>query len=237
GERGRHAGHVAAVQQPAGGRVHRVRPLRPGDRRVVILFCSKLHAIILVAICSAAPRARCRAAVSGDRPSVHDRPRAHRIGRLPGRRDRQRHRAKPLRAGAPGGQFSGIPSVQAPEIMTDRFEPKLALASTLPSRFYNDASVLPAENRSIFARTWQLAGHEDAVRERGRFFTTTVADEPLLIVRGDDGELRVLSNVCRHRAGPVAKGAGQRASLQCGYHGWTYALDGSLRTAPEMDGI
>jgi len=121
--------------------------------------------------------------------------------------------------------------------MTDRFEPKLALASTLPSRFYNDASVLPAENRSIFARTWQLAGHEDAVRERGRFFTTTVADEPLLIVRGDDGELRVLSNVCRHRAGPVAKGAGQRASLQCGYHGWTYALDGSLRTAPEMDGI
>ena len=121
--------------------------------------------------------------------------------------------------------------------MTYQFEPRLAFASTIPSNYYNDAAVLPAENRSVFARTWQLAGHEDQVRERGQFFTTVVADEPLLIVRGDDGELRALSNVCRHRAGPVAKGAGKRASLQCGYHGWTYALDGTLRTAPEMDGI
>ena len=121
--------------------------------------------------------------------------------------------------------------------MTYRFEPRLAFASTIPSNFYNDATVLSAENRSIFARTWQLVGHENQVCERGQFFTTVVAGEPLLIVRGDDAEVRALSNVCRHRAGPVAKGAGKRASLQCGYHGWTYALDGSLRTAPEMDGI
>ena len=121
--------------------------------------------------------------------------------------------------------------------MTYRFEPRLALASTIPSNYYNDPAVLAEENRSIFARTWQLAGHAQQVSERGQFFTTTVAGEPLLIVRGDDGELRALSNVCRHRAGPVAKGEGKRASLQCGYHGWTYALDGTLRTSPEMEGI
>ena len=116
-------------------------------------------------------------------------------------------------------------------------DPRLPFASTLPSSCYIDAAALAAENRAIFARTWQLVGHEDQVRERGQFFTATVADEPLLIVRGDDGALRAMSNVCRHRAGPVAKGSGKRASLQCGYHGWTYALDGTLRTAPEMDGI
>ena len=121
--------------------------------------------------------------------------------------------------------------------MSYRFEPRLSQASTIPSNYYNDAAVFAAENRSIFARTWQLVGHEEQVRHRGQFFTATIADEPVLVVRGDDDEVRTMSNVCRHRAGPVAKGAGRRPSLQCGYHGWTYGLDGALRTAPEMEGI
>src|SRR5438067_13706527 len=121
--------------------------------------------------------------------------------------------------------------------MTYRYEPKLARASTIPSNYYHDAEVLTAENRTIFGRTWQLVGHNEQVRENGQFFVANIAGDPLLIVRGDDGEVRALSNVCRHRAGPVAKGSGKRPSLQCGYHGWTYALDGTLRTAPEMDGI
>src|SRR5579884_170304 len=99
--------------------------------------------------------------------------------------------------------------------MTYRFDSRLEFASTIPSTFYNDASALAAENRTIFARTWQLAGHEEQVRERGQFFTANVGGEPLLIVRGDDGSVRAMSNVCRHRAGPVAKGAGKRPSLQC----------------------
>src|SRR5207245_1381660 len=112
-----------------------------------------------------------------------------------------------------------------------------SFASTIPSTYYNDPAVLGAENRSIFARAWQLAGREEQVRDRGQFFTAIVAGEPLLIVRGDDGELRALSNVCRHRAGPVAAGEGKRPVLQSGYHGWTYALDGRLLKTPEMDGI
>jgi choline monooxygenase len=63
-----------------------------------------------------------------------------------------------------------------------------------------------------------------------------VAGVPILIVRGDDGELRALHNVCRHRAGPLALCDGRGAKrLRCHYHGWTYALDGRLRSAPEMD--
>jgi choline monooxygenase len=121
--------------------------------------------------------------------------------------------------------------------MTYRYDSRLSFASTLPASYYNDASVLAAENRNIFGRTWQLVGRAEQVREPGQFFTAVVADEPLLIVRGNDGELRALSNVCRHRAGPVAKGEGKRPVLQCGYHGWTYALDGQLLRTPEMDGI
>ena len=122
--------------------------------------------------------------------------------------------------------------------MTDyQFDPRLAFARTVPSRYYFEAEILEAEKRNVFGRTWQLAGRIGQVRDPGQFFTTTIADEPVLIVRGNDGELRALSNVCRHRAGPVAKGEGKRPVLQCGYHGWTYALDGSLLKTPEMSGI
>lgn len=116
-------------------------------------------------------------------------------------------------------------------------DPRLEYASTLPSRYYLEADVLREENRNIFARTWQLVGNAAQVREPGQFFTTVVADEPVLVVRGTDGVLRAMSNVCRHRAGPIARGEGKRPVLQCGYHGWTYALDGRLLNTPEFEGV
>jgi len=116
-------------------------------------------------------------------------------------------------------------------------DPRLEHASTLPSRYYLDPSVLGEENRTVFGRTWQLAGRAGQVREAGQYFTATIGDEPVLVVRGSDGVLRAMSNVCRHRAGPVAAGEGQRPVLQCGYHGWTYALDGRLMRTPELEGV
>jgi len=116
-------------------------------------------------------------------------------------------------------------------------DPRLQYASTIPSSCYVDRDTLEREQRAIFAKTWQLAGRAEQVRDPGQFFTTTVANEPVLVVRGNDGVLRAMSNVCRHRAGPVAKGEGKRPVLQCGYHGWTYGLDGRLLTTPEFDGV
>jgi choline monooxygenase len=121
--------------------------------------------------------------------------------------------------------------------MTWQFDSRLEYASTIPSRYYFDDAVLAEEQRNVFAKTWQLAGRAEQVAEPGQFFTATIADEPVLVVRGNDGELRAMSNVCRHRAGPVAKGEGKRPVLQCRYHGWTYGLDGRLLTTPEFDGV
>lgn len=61
--------------------------------------------------------------------------------------------------------------------------------------------------------------------------------EPLLFVRGSDGVLRGFYNVCRHRAGPPAEGCGSRKLFRCGYHGWTYGLDGALISATEIEGV
>src|SRR5512143_2620752 len=118
-----------------------------------------------------------------------------------------------------------------------RFESDLSAARTIPSRWYVDPEILRLEGERVFARAWQLVGHVEGVRRAGDTFTCEVAGEPLVVARGEDGALRAFSNVCRHRAGPVARGAGNRKSLQCGYHGWGYGLDGRLLTTPEWDGV
>ncbi|HEV2915161.1 MAG TPA: SRPBCC family protein [Pyrinomonadaceae bacterium] len=117
------------------------------------------------------------------------------------------------------------------------FDARLATASTLPSRWYRDAEILEAEKARIFSRTWQLVGRAEQVAAPGDYFTATVGDEPVIVARGMDDTLRAFSNVCRHRGGPVAVGAGKRKGFKCGYHGWSYGLDGRLLSTPEFDGV
>ena len=117
------------------------------------------------------------------------------------------------------------------------FDGRLARASTPPTSWYTDAPFLEREKARVFSRTWQLVGRAEEVAAPGQFFTATICDEPVVVARGPDEQLRAFSNVCRHRAGPVASGAGERKSFRCGYHGWTYALDGRLLSTPEFDGV
>jgi choline monooxygenase len=118
-----------------------------------------------------------------------------------------------------------------------QIDPNVARAWTLPSYLYTEAAVFAAEKEKIFSRSWQVVGHHDQVANAGDYFTAELAGEPLLIVRGADGKLRAFYNVCRHRAGPPAEGCGTRKLFRCGYHGWTYNLEGALISATEIEGV
>jgi choline monooxygenase len=108
-------------------------------------------------------------------------------------------------------------------------------AYTLPAEFYTDSIYLDLEYTSIFENTWQLVGHESQLRNPGDQIVAQVGKIPLVVVRTEKQELKAFHNVCRHRAGPVAVSNCNTRSLRCKYHGWTYTLDGDLRSAPEMD--
>jgi len=108
-------------------------------------------------------------------------------------------------------------------------------ARALPAQCYIGAAFDAIERDAVFARSWQRVAHATQVLGRGDHALAQIGAVPLVIVRGDDGRLRALHNVCRHRAGPLATCAGRGAkALTCKYHGWIYALDGQLRGAPEM---
>src|SRR5215831_16768824 len=116
-------------------------------------------------------------------------------------------------------------------------EADVARAWTLPAQLYWDAATFGVEKEKVFARTWQVVGHVHQVANPGDYFTIDLVGEPLLIVRGMDEQIRGFYNVCRHRAGPAAQGCGSRKLFRCGYHGWTYGLDGALISATEIDGV
>ena len=106
---------------------------------------------------------------------------------------------------------------------------------TNPWSWYSDREIWSLEQERIFARTWQYVGHVGMVGAPGDFFTARAGRIPVVVTQAEDGETRAFANVCRHRGSLVVEGAGNRKTLQCPYHAWTYGLDGRLRAAPRAD--
>jgi choline monooxygenase len=114
-------------------------------------------------------------------------------------------------------------------------EHPLGAGWTLPAAWYTDPAVFEAERDRIFASAWQYAGWMEQLSEPGSYFTSVAGHIPVVVTRDQDGEVRGFVNVCRHRGHIVAQGSGCRSTLQCPYHAWTYALDGTLRRAPRSE--
>jgi phenylpropionate dioxygenase-like ring-hydroxylating dioxygenase large terminal subunit len=106
---------------------------------------------------------------------------------------------------------------------------------SLLQAFYRDPAIFREDLRRMLFRHWLCVGHASRVPDPGDYFLYEVAEESVIVVRGRDGQLRALVNVCRHRGSRVCTQASGRAKLLvCPYHAWVYNLDGSLRGARYM---
>jgi p-cumate 2,3-dioxygenase subunit alpha len=103
-------------------------------------------------------------------------------------------------------------------------------------RVYSDPELFEREQRRIFDRSWLYAGHESEVPQAGDFLTRRVGGRPLIIVRGNDGQIRIFHNSCRHRGATVCRHArGNARNFVCFYHNWTYDNQGRLDGVPLKD--
>lgn len=111
-------------------------------------------------------------------------------------------------------------------------------AHTLDARWYVSPEVFESERQRIFAQSWICVGRCEELARAGAFITVEIAGESLIITRDQTGTLHAFYNVCRHRGTRMCQEhAGTfKGSIQCPYHAWTYALDGSLIAARNMDG-
>lgn len=128
---------------------------------------------------------------------------------------------------------------------SDLFDPALYAATRFPREqaetpphwVYTDQSWFERERETVFRPAWHFAGLASSVPQPGNFFTLRLLDEPLLVVRGDDQQVRVFRNSCRHRGSLVIEEeSGSCRGLRCPYHSWTYSLEGVLKHAPGLEG-
>lgn len=102
---------------------------------------------------------------------------------------------------------------------------------------YTDPDIFKQEMERIFERTWVWVAHASEIPNPGDFKTAQIGLQPVIVVRDRQGEVRVHVNRCRHRAATVCEvSRGKTNSFVCPYHGWSYALDGSLRGVPYEKG-
>ena len=111
-------------------------------------------------------------------------------------------------------------------------------AHSLPAWIYHDAQFFELEKKTIFRTSWQLVCHLSDIPNAGDYHCLDFLDEPVVVIRGDDGQARSFYNVCRHRASRLLdghKGQCARGRIMCPYHAWTYALDGRLIGVPHRE--
>jgi len=108
-------------------------------------------------------------------------------------------------------------------------------AKTLSSAFYTEERYFDMSKEKIFARTWQLVGRVD---EFENLFPSTllpgILDEPVLLTKDADEELKCLTNVCTHRGKILVEEAGKANLIRCGYHGRRFDLTGKFLSMPEF---
>lgn len=101
---------------------------------------------------------------------------------------------------------------------------------TVLRRAWGDQQVFEQEMQRIFARCWQYLAHESEIPEPGDYVLRKMGRDPVIVVRDENGDVRVHLNTCRHRGVPLCRAdSGNASHFRCSYHGWTYANTGQLR--------
>jgi phenylpropionate dioxygenase-like ring-hydroxylating dioxygenase large terminal subunit len=104
---------------------------------------------------------------------------------------------------------------------------------SLPGWLYFDPEFFEAEKTAFLRAAPQVVCHESEIAQPGEWRTLEYLGESVIAIRGDDGQVRAFSNVCRHRGSRLVDGTGGCAKvLQCPYHAWSYARDGRLVGVP-----
>jgi len=111
-----------------------------------------------------------------------------------------------------------------------------AAAHTPPASWYLEPAFHALERDAVFDRNWIAVARTDEVATAGSALGGSLLERPWLLVRGEDGRLRAFHGACRHHAAELLSGCARLQRIVCPYHGWTYALDGTLVAAPHIAG-
>lgn len=103
----------------------------------------------------------------------------------------------------------------------------------IPAKIFNDSAVYQLEKERLFSRVWVFLAHESEVPHPGDYVLRWIADNSVIVVRDEHGEIRAHLNRCTHRGNQVCKAEmGNASHFRCSYHGWTFRNTGELIGVP-----
>jgi phenylpropionate dioxygenase-like ring-hydroxylating dioxygenase large terminal subunit len=113
---------------------------------------------------------------------------------------------------------------------------------TIPTEAYLSADYARAERDRLWRKCWLQAGRLEDISNAGDFISFDIHDDSILIVRESADTVRAFHNVCVHRGRrlvdtPAGKrnARGNARNFTCGFHGWTYGLNGRCKHIPHVE--
>jgi benzoate/toluate 1,2-dioxygenase subunit alpha len=114
----------------------------------------------------------------------------------------------------------------------------LVSADSVHRDLYIDQELFELEMQRLWRNTWIFVGHDSQIPASGDYYTTQIGLQPVIMLRDANGNVTVLMNRCAHKGARLATATHGNFGpmIRCSYHGWTYRLDGSIRTIPLKSG-
>ena len=140
----------------------------------------------------------------------------------------------PSRARCPGGSYQELlrsDTYRAPAALASESERDLG-TRPVPASRYTSPEYFELERERLWPRVWQVACREEEIPAAGDYVVYDIVGRSVLVVRGEDGGIRAFHNSCLHRGRRLATEPGNGRAFRCGFHGWTWNLDGSIRSIP-----
>jgi phenylpropionate dioxygenase-like ring-hydroxylating dioxygenase large terminal subunit len=128
--------------------------------------------------------------------------------------------------------------LEPPPVVSEEFDvSQIVHEDRVHGSVYTSPEIFQRELDTIFRRGWVYVAHESEVSEPGDYLTRRIGSDPVVVVQGRDGEVRVLLNRCTHRANKLCNAEkGNASSFRCPYHGWTFSNTGALSAVPMREG-
>ena len=105
----------------------------------------------------------------------------------------------------------------------------------IPAGIFNDPEIFELEREQVFGHSWVYIAHESEIPNPGDYVLRYIVDNRFIVVRDEEGQVRALLDICRHRGMQVCRAEmGNASHFRCPYHGWTYRNDGSLIGVPSQ---
>jgi len=109
-------------------------------------------------------------------------------------------------------------------------------ATAMPPDMYHSPKIAKRERKHIFNQEWLCAGLSNTIPKAGDYLSYEIGDQSIIVIRQKDESVAAFANVCRHRMMTLLEGSGscKNKRIMCPYHAWSYDINGSLKSAPQM---